>query len=446
MEFTDINIPNNAMLVLNMLEDAEYEAFLCGGSIRDSLLGNEPKDWDLTTSASPEQMLEVFKEVHVVATGLKHNTISVVLTGYNPVEVTSYRVGGEYVDDRRPVSTEVPSAEEDIKRRDFTINALLFNPTSGGVDLVKGIKDLKSKTIRAVGDPDERFREDKLRMLRAVRFSAQLGFTIEKGTFQAICRNAGSITEVSAERIRDEFMKILLLDNPIFGLNLLEAVGLTRYILPELHNCVNFSQHNAHHKYDVFGHLTHTAANVPSDPVLRLAAIFHDIGKPNTFTLDAEGVGHFYGHDVASTNMADVILKRLKVDNDTISKVSILIRHHMSRFPKVREVTVKRLMERVGIYNLDNLMALQRADILASAPPYDFAQLDTLAKEVSRIIEVGEPFRVKDLAITGDDLIALGVPEGPEIGVILKATLDAVAENPELNIRERLLAGVEMFL
>ncbi|MBU7008332.1 CCA tRNA nucleotidyltransferase [Phosphitispora fastidiosa] len=420
-------IPSEAMTILKTLHSSGYQGYLVGGCVRDMVLGREPADFDICTSARPGQVKELFSKVY--DSGIKYGTVTVLL-GEKAFEVTTFRKGfGPW---------------EDVNSRDFTINGLLFDGERV-MDYVNGLEDLNRRLIRAVGSPQARFREDAIRMLRAVRLSCQLGFDIEQKTFAAIPENAGLLENTAVERIRDELVKLLTCRNPSRGMRSLQITGLLCYFLPELQDCFGFAQHNSHHDKDVFEHSLAVLDNTTDDPVLRLAALLHDIGKPRTFTLDGNGKGHFYSHHIVGGDMTAEIMSRIRFDRRTAASVTALVTDHMSRFAFLRKGGVKKLINRVGTENLDRLVRLQEADILGSAGPYDFRLLLDLVKEINKVLNRNEPLGVKDLAVSGRDLVSLGIEEGPEVGRILKKLLAKVWEDPEVNSRETLvtIAGEE---
>jgi len=421
-----INLPAEVEEIIKTLNNGGFEAYVVGGCVRDSLLGREPKDWDIATNAIPEVVMELFD--NTIPTGLKHGTVTVLISGES-FEITTYRTEEGYFDNRHPeVVKFVTSLVEDLARRDFTFNAIAYNPRIGLVDNFGGQIDLKNKEIKCVGSPNKRFGEDALRMIRAIRFASQLGFNIEYSTFEAIKTNKNLIKNISQERIRDELCKILLSDHPKFGLVTLQISGLLEIILPELYDCVDFDQHNEHHDKNVFDHILAVINNIPNNLIIRLV-----------FSIDENGNGHFYQHHMRSMDIAEEVLKRLKFDNETIGRVSTLVKEHMSRFEHLRTGNIKRFINRVGIENLDLLFELQIADIKGSKPPYDFSEIIKLKEECKRIIDEKQPLTVKDLAINGHDLMALGYKQGKDIGTILTKLLELVIENPELNIKEKLL-------
>lgn len=440
------NYPKDVDYIINKLNENKFEAFLVGGCVRDSLLSIKPKDFDITTNALPEQVIKLFSKT--IPTGLKHGTVTVLLNSI-PYEVTTYRIDGDYKDNRRPEEVKfVSSLKDDLSRRDFTINALAYNDRHGLQDFFNGKDDLSQKLIRAVGDADKRFKEDALRMLRAIRFSCQLEFDIEKKTLEAIEVNNFLILNISSERIRDELCKILLSPNPSRGFRLLNSTGILNLILPNLQETVNFNQHTPYHDKDVFEHTLSVLEKVPSKLHLKLAALFHDIGKPKCFFIGDDGLGHFYEHQNVGMNLSMQILKNLSFDNDTISKVSLLVKEHMNILIKPKDSAIKRLINRLGEDLIFDLFELQKADILSSAPP--FKVLDDLAyteKRSKEILESSEPLNKSSLCIDGNIIMEhLNIKPGKIIGELLDYLMDIVIEDPNLNNKNQLLTLVKEYL
>lgn len=434
-------IPNDVKTVLDTLKNNGYESYIVGGSIRDSQIGTSlPKDYDVTTNALPEEIIKLFDKT--IPTGIEHGTVTVMVNGEG-YEVTTYRIDGEYLDNRRPdVVTFVSNLKEDLARRDFTVNALAFNEEKGLIDYFGGIEDLNNKIIRAVGEPNKRFQEDALRMLRAIRFSAKLDFNIEQKTLEAIKTNCHLILSVSNERIRDELCKILISDNPTKGLRLLEETKLLEFILPELQAAIGFNQQSPHHNKDIFEHILAVVNNCPPELNLRVAGLLHDIAKPECFTVDKEGIGHFYYHDKKGAILSEQILRRLKFDNQSISEIGILVKEHMNVLKKPKDASVKRLINRVGRELVYDLFALQRADALGSASPkIRLEEIDRVEEKTKAILDSKVPLSIKELAVNGSDLIReFSLKSGKEIGEMLKFLLDKVLDNPQLNNKEKLLS------
>jgi len=437
-----IRLPQKVKDIITQLEDAGFEAYAVGGCVRDSLLGRTPNDWDVTTSAKPQQVKALFR--HTIDTGIQHGTVTVMME-HEGFEVTTYRIDGVYEDSRHPKNVIFTSKlVEDLKRRDFTINAMAYNDRGGVVDLFGGMEDLDRGVIRCVGDAVERFREDALRILRAVRFSAQLGFTIAEETKAAITELAPTLEKISAERIQTELVKLLLSMHPEY-LQEAYTLGITKVILPELDEAFRTVQDNPHHMYTVGEHTMHCLSEVRADKSLRLAALLHDIGKPATRTTDEAGVDHFHGHAQLGEKLAEEILKRLKFDNDTITKVKKYVKYHDYDID-TNAKSVRRAVNKFGEEYFMQIMELKRADILAQS-------LYQREEKLVRLAQLGEIFvqiqkehqcvSLKTLEITGNDLIALGIPRGKRIGQILNLLLEDVLQNPENNTHAYLMEQAE---
>lgn len=431
-------LPKQVKKIIEVLEGKGYEAFAVGGCVRDTLLGRVPDDWDITTSAKPQAVKALFPRT--VDTGLQHGTVTVLMDrlGY---EVTTYRLDGEYEDGRHPKEvTFTDNLIEDLKRRDFTINAMAYSESAGLVDAFDGVGDLKRGVIRCVGDARCRFEEDALRILRAVRFSAQLGFVIAEDTREAIRRLAGNLERISAERIQTELVKLLTSPHPDY-LRQAWELGITSVILPEFDAAMETPQNNPHHIYSVGEHTLAALRQIPGDKALRLTMLLHDLGKPQVRTTDRDGVDHFYGHAQAGAELAKQILKRLKFDNATVKKAVKLVEYHGIR-PKPQEGSVRKLASKVGRELYPQLLQVQRADASAKAPETKKEQLKRLEEIGSiyqGILSRGECLTLKELAICGADLIGDGMKPGPGIGRVLERLLEEVLEEPEHNTREYLL-------
>lgn len=437
-----IQLPEHVQFIINKIEEAGFEAFAVGGCVRDSILGRTPDDWDITTNALPEQIKGLFKRT--IDTGIQHGTVTIMMDkeGY---EVTTYRIDGEYEDSRHPKEVSFTSnLSEDLKRRDFTINAMAYNERAGIVDIFDGIKDLENGIIRAVGNPEERFTEDALRMMRAVRFSAQLGYEIEVETKNAIKKLAPTIANISAERIQVELIKLVTSAHPD-RMRLLYETGLTGIFMPEFDRIMKTEQNHPHHCYSVGEHTIHAMKAIEADKVLRLTMLFHDIGKPEVMTIDEEGIHHFHGHAEHSEKIALDVLKRLKFDNDTIYKVSKLTLYH-DRKIELSKKAVRRAISKIGEDIFPYLFPIKLADTNAQSNYLreekleDLAQLKLLYEE---IIANNECVSLKNLAVNGSDLIALGIKPGKEIGKILHEMLEMVLEDAGMNTRETLLAYLD---
>lgn len=431
-------IPSSAEKILRILEENGYEAYVVGGCVRDSILGRRPDDWDITTSASPEQVKGLFRKT--VDTGLQHGTVT-VLMDKEGFEVTTYRVDGDYEDGRHPKEVMFTSSlEEDLKRRDFTINAMAYHPDRGLVDLFHGLEDMENQVIRCVGNPMERFQEDALRILRAVRFSAQLGFTIEENTREGIRSLAPNLKNVSAERIQVELVKLLVSPHPDY-LRTAYEIGITKEFLPEFDTCMKTEQNTSHHCYNVGEHTLHSLLNIRADKVLRLTMLLHDMGKPVVKKTDEAGRDHFKMHGPKSEQMAKTILRRLKFDNDTLNKVCRLVKWHDAR-PLPEMAAVRRAVNKIGEDIFPLYLEVQMADMMAQST-YRRQEKEERIRGVKKcyeeIMEKKQCVSLKTLAVTGRDLIAAGCRPGPELGDILDGMLEHVLEYPEENTKERLM-------
>ena len=433
-----IELPKHVKIIIEKLQNYGYEAFAVGGCVRDTLLGRKPQDWDITTSARPEQVKELFHRT--IDTGIQHGTVTVMMehTGY---EVTTYRIDGEYEDARHPKEvTFTSNLIEDLKRRDFTINAMAYNDAQGLVDAFDGIGDLEAGVIRCVGNPLDRFGEDALRMLRAVRFAAQLGFTIEEDTQKAIKELASTIGKVSAERIQVELVKLLLSAHPE-EMRTVYELGLSRIFLPEFDVMMETPQRNKHHCYSVGEHTIQTLQHVRADRVLRLSMLLHDVAKPKCRTMDEQGQEHYYHHPREGAEMAKEILKRLKFDNDTINACYKFILYHAAR-PPITERNVRRAVSRIGVEAFPDLFEVKRADILGQSSYHQEEKLkytDEYQRTYEAICEKAQCVQKKDLAINGRDLIARGMKPGKELGNVLEQLFQQVLDQPELNQKEKLI-------
>ena len=435
-----LKVPADVEKVVDRLLDADHDAYVVGGSVRDALRGVDPHDWDVTTDATPEQIQKVFKR------SLYNNRFGtvVVQSGDHEVEVTTYRTEAGYADHRRPDAVAfTASLEEDLERRDFTMNAMAWRPPRGGkpgelIDPFGGRTDLEARLLRAVGDPDARFKEDALRMLRAVRFATLLDLQIEAKTAAAVKRNATLTETLSGERIQQELVKMLSVPTPSVALQMLSDVGVLAVICPELEDCKGTPQEKAAAE-NVFEHLLATVDATPrNDLALRLAGLFHDIGKPDTFA-----DGHFHQHEFVGEAKARAILRRWKFDKETIAEVTHLIRNHMFWYQtEWTGSAVRRFMNKIGIEYIPALFALRRADNIGSGgrSPRMYA-LDALWQRVQEEIAAANALSLRDLRIDGNDVMKdLGLPPSPEVGRILRALFERVLDDPTLNEREKLLA------
>lgn len=432
-----IEIPEKVSYIIDVLESHGFEAYAVGGCVRDSILKREPKDWDITTPAKPKQIKEIFRRT--IDTGIQHGTITVLL-GDEGYEVTTYRIDGEYTDARHPKAVEFTgSLKEDLKRRDFTINAIAYHPKTGLVDLFNGIDDLNDKRIQCVGNPARRFDEDALRMLRAVRFSAQLGFEIEKQTAAAIKASAENLKKISAERIQMELTALLISDNP-GRIKTAQELGITKAILPEYDAIVNVSQNTPNHIYTVDEHTIKSMEYIEPDAVLRLTMLMHDFGKPAVKRTLENGRDIFYRHPEVSVVLAKEILKRLKFDKNTTQKVLRLIKWHGLKYAD-DYASVRRALNRVGDDIFSEFIRVQIADVLAKNPTVIAGKLNALYRKkvlFDCIIEEGQCFQVSGLKINGRDLMDMGINQGPIIGHILERLTEIVIDDQSLNTKEKL--------
>jgi tRNA nucleotidyltransferase (CCA-adding enzyme) len=474
-----IAIPEKVKFIIDTLERDGFEAFAVGGCVRDSILNKQPKDWDITTNASPEEVKSIFKRT--IDTGIEHGTVTIMLDKEG-FEVTTYRIDGKYEDNRHPSEVIFTrNLRDDLLRRDFTINAMAYNESVGLVDLFGGINDLENGIIKAVGDPLQRFSEDALRIMRGVRFAAVLGFEIEEKTFDAMKVLAHNLASISAERVREELLKLIMGKYPE-KLHLAYKAGITKVVFPEWDEMEKTKQENRHHVYDCaehtivalkaamrllgifdFNDLTEYAllndtykenlnfiCRKPEqeiekvNQVICFATLLHDIAKPSTKTFSEDGEAHFYGHQQKSSEMAVQIMQRLKFDNDSIKAVKLLIEHHDDRYKlnwQKGTSSARRVCNQIGFELASQLMILQAADTLAQSPDYyeeNFISMIRMRSMLDEIVQDNECFSLKDLAINGKDLIGMGVKSGPEIGRILKELLNKVIEQPELNKKEAL--------
>ena len=442
-----IAVPGKARHILRTLQAAGFEAYVVGGCVRDSLMGREPEDWDVTTSARPEQVKALFP--YTVDTGIKHGTVTVML-GKDGFEVTTYRIDGKYEDNRHPKEViYTPSLREDLRRRDFTVNAMAYNDERGLVDYYRGMEDMEIGVVRCVGVPEERFEEDALRIMRAVRFSAQLGFHIDSFTMKAIQKLSSSLLTISAERIQSELTKILTSPHPDY-LRGAYKLGVTKIILPELDRAMETEQYHLHHIYTVGEHILHSLKWVDADKVLRLTMLFHDIGMPETLSKDEDGITHFHGHAKVSAEIADQIMHRLKYDNDTIGKVCRLVEYHdYGNNLEPDAAAVRRAINKIGEDAFPLLFQVKRADIYAQSDYLREQKRERLEKWNQLYNEIKQKQQcvtLKDLAVSGADLIAAGMKPGKALGDMLQRLLMLVLEDPSLNTKEKLLAEAEKLM
>ncbi|KNZ41819.1 CCA tRNA nucleotidyltransferase [Acetobacterium bakii] len=435
-------LPNPVKKVIDKLESCGFSGYIVGGCVRDYLLGKTPKDFDMTTDATPEEVMKCFKDYRVIETGIAHGTVTVMLDGLS-IEITTHRTETVYSDNRHPDTVSFSkNIMDDLSRRDFTMNAMAYHPRYGLIDLYGGAKDIEDKVIRCVGDPNQRFNEDALRILRGLRFASDLGFEIEENTRQAIFDCRELLRLISVERITAELTRLLCGQN--VKAVLLDAVSVIAVMIPELLPMVGFDQKTPYHCYDI---LTHTAVSIENiQPVahLRWAMLFHDVGKPETYTNDDRNIGHFYGHSELSQKIAVSRMRALKMDRKTISQVSTLVKYHAVPLEPTKKC-IKRWLKRLSQPLFQDLLAVKYADISAKTPG-NTKRLEILeAVEVllKEIVSENECFSRKGLAVNGHDLITMGIDDGKEIGRILDVLLEAVIDEKLENTRDILIKKVK---
>ncbi len=436
--------PDNIQKILGMLSGNGFEAYLVGGCVRNYLMGITPADYDITTNALPQDIKNVFSDCKTVDTGIKHGTVTVIADGM-PVEITTYRTESKYSDNRRPDSVSfTDSLREDLKRRDFTVNAICYSPYTGYVDMFGGMEDIKKGILKTVGNPDARFNEDALRILRALRFSSKYGFVIDSEVKTSIINNAPLLNNIASERINAELVEILCGDK-IFDI-LMDYFNVFKIIIPEIAPMYKFDQKNKYHKYDLWEHTCHVVKHIPAKKYLRLAALLHDIGKPSSFSVDSNGNGHFYGHAHISFEMTQAVMKRLKFDNKTADAVSLLVRYHDSDLLN-EKAHLKRMMNRLGTDSFFDLLELKKADTLSQTDAVLY-RLDTFASirdAALGIISENECFSLKDLKVNGDDITSLGY-SGRQVGEILNTLLNGVMSGELKNDKVCLLENIKKSL
>lgn len=430
-------LPENVLLCISRLEQAGFPCYAVGGCVRDALSGLTPHDYDLCTAATPEKIKEIFRDFPQFHAGEKHGTISIVFPENQIYEITTFRTEGTYGDSRHPDWVEfVTDIEKDLARRDFTVNAMAYSPTRGFADPFGGQADLKSKTLRAVGDPRQRFSEDALRILRGVRFSVTYGLCPEEDTLRAMFSLAPTTENLARERVYDELCKLIL---PINAQQMVAFAPILTQIIPELAPAIGFDQHSHHHIYDIYAHTAHVVEAVPQDLPLRWAALLHDVGKMETFTIDDHGIGHFYGHADRSAEIANTVLRRLKAPNELRETVLTLIRWHMTQIEPTQKC-VRRWLSRLGEERFFQLLTFQQADLLGTgtASAEELSSVDRLRSIATQIQAENACLSIKDLAVNGHDLMELGY-QGQSIGKTLHALLDAVLDEQVENERSHLL-------
>ncbi len=436
-----ICLPNEVETLLEQLNQAGHSAYVVGGCVRDSLLGLTPGDWDICTSALPEEMKVCFSEYHMIETGLKHGTLTVRLNNQS-YEITTFRKDGDYIDCRHPESVSfVSDIKEDLARRDFTVNAMAYHPKEGLIDYYEGQKDLSSKMIRCVGDSGKRFSEDALRIMRGLRFASTYGFSIDSKTADAMVHQKHLLHKIAVERLSVELKKLLL------G-NFLENVLLTyrdifSEIIPEFTAMFDLNQQSPHHLYDVWTHTVKSVGESEKDIFVRLAVLFHDIGKPKTFFVDDNGVGHFYSHAAVGSDITKQILKRLKFDNETVDTVTKLVKYHDAQM-EASEKSVKRWLNKIGEIQFERLLLVKEADAKTTLHVQEkLTKISEFRAVFQKVLNEKACFSLKDLAVSGSDLITHGISEGKQIGIILKQLLNLVIDGEIINQKDELLSYVD---
>ena len=436
-----MKLPENVLYCIRQLEAAGYQAYAVGGCVRDSLLGLVPADYDMCTNARPEEICRVFAGHQLLHHGEKHGTISVVLED-QVYEITTFRTEGGYEDARHPGWVDfVSHVEEDLARRDFTVNAMAYNPTTGYVDPFGGQRDMQNHILRAVGDPEVRFREDALRILRGARFSARFRLVPEEATMAAMASLAPLLDKIARERVFEELCKLLM---HATAQDLITFAPLLTQVIPELSPCMGFAQHNPHHIYDVFTHTAHVVASTPAVLSLRWAALLHDVGKPACFTLDADGIGHFFGHASISRDLAEEILLRLKAPTALRLQVTELVGQHMTLVEPDKKL-LRRRLGKLGQETLTLLIQLQEADI-GSESAEDAARFATLHKLLAEVLEEDACLSIKNLNVNGWDLQQVGFPASPKIGKCLQWLLEQVQDEAIHNEKSVLLSAAIKYM
>lgn len=438
----DIQLPSEVRLIIERLNKNGFEGYAVGGCIRDLILNKTPYDWDITTSAKPNEILDIFSDFKTADTGIKHGTVTVIMN-HKPFEITTYRTEGSYSDNRHPDKVEFStSIEDDLSRRDFTMNAVAYNEYSGIYDPFGGINDINNKVIKSIGNPDVRFNEDALRILRGLRFSAVLGFGIEENTVKSMLKNKALLNNISKERISSEFNKLITGDN---AYNVIKnSRDIIAQFIPEIIPSFEFDQHNPHHCFDVWEHSLIALKNTENDKNLRLTIFFHDLGKPECLKFDEQGIGHFKKHNIKSAEITRTVLKRLKYDSKTLKEVTWLVLHHDDKLKCDRQ-SVKHYIGEYGKEAMIKLMKIQLADNLAKAEKNSlrFRTAKEILRQIYDITENNECCTVSELKISGDDIISLGVPSGKRVGEILKSLLELVICGECENSKDKLIKKAE---
>lgn len=437
-----MELPNYVSNILDRLNRCGFEAYAVGGCVRDLLLGKTPKDYDITTSARPEEIKSCFSDYRVIDTGIKYGTVTIISDG-EPIETTAYRVDGEYNDNRRPESVSFTAdLAEDLKRRDFTVNAMAYSGSVGIVDLFGGRTDLENGIIRAIGNPAERFNEDGLRIIRALRFASCYGFKIEEKTAAAVHDCKELLKNIAGERIAAEFNKLICGDCEDILRKYCDVISV---FIPELERCVGFEQHTKYHDRDIYEHTIAAVTAIPPEKALRLAMLFHDIGKPDYFTMDKNGTGHFKGHPSGSAEIAEQVLRRLKYDNETVKKVKGLILTHDIQIEN-RESLIKKYLNRYGEELFFDILKVHIADDSGKAPDYRqrIPMYEQAAKTAEQIIAEKQCFSLKNLDISGNDILRLNF-KGKAVGSVLNRLLNSVIDGKCVNERNALIEEAKKY-
>lgn len=444
-----IKIPRGASDVMTVLALDGFNSYVVGGCVRDSLLGLEPHDWDICTDATPSEVLETFarRGIKTIETGIKHGTVTVCLDDAGQYEVTTFRIDGEYSDSRHPDSVSFTSSlQEDLSRRDFTMNAMAYNEVTGLIDPFGGEKALRHNEISCVGNPTDRFQEDALRVMRALRFASTYGFAIQEDTARAIHQSAPHLDNIAAERIQAELNRLLLGKDVLRVL--LDYSDVMAVVIPELAPCIGFDQKNPYHEYTIYDHIAHAVSNYAGDDLsVKVALLLHDVGKPQCYTEDERG-GHFHGHGVPSHDLADAVTKRLRYDNRTRDEVLTLVLYHDSVIEPIHNV-VRRWLNKIGETNFRKLLHVRMADIKAHSKGTQASRIErcsALHNILDEVIEQEQCFSMKDLAINGKDIMSLGVPEGRLVGDTLRHILDMVINAEIPNETEPQMQAAQQYL
>lgn len=434
---TKITIPPGAAEIIAVLKSNSFDAYIVGGCVRDSLLGRVPKDWDICTSAKPYEIIQCFPNRRIIETGLKHGTVAVVIDD-NQYEVTTFRVDGKYSDNRHPDSVQyVSSVETDLARRDFTINAMAYNDDAGLIDPFGGASDIKKQTISCVRNPDDRFREDALRIMRALRFASVYGFSIDEDTARSIHQNRSLLHNIAAERITSELSKLICGEGVLNVLLAFSDVMAT--IIPELEPCIGFNQNNKYHCYTIYDHIAAAVANSTGDDlVVRMALLLHDIGKPCCYTEDENG-GHFHGHGIYSHILAEQALSRLRFSNKDAENILELVKYHDSIIEPTNKV-VRRWLNKIGSEQFYRLINVRMADMLAHSIDTQKERIEKCRRVLEILSEESKNcFTIKDMKISGRDVMSFGIPQGKKIGELLSLALSAIMNGDVPNEHEKLM-------